>query len=361
MAKPKLVLHIGHSKCGSTAIQRYLLSNQHKLAAQGCYLFGADLRVGKEGPVKGVPNAIIDDKTNWDAAAEHVRDAAALAGPGERFVLTAEALGQPRQAEFVSKFIHAYDVKLIHYIRRQDDWCYSAWKQWQLKRGVRLHDWVDRCVDKLLPSYAKTFQSYRDIGIGVEEYRLKVLDSVFLGAWGLLGDFCSDAEIDATGFNPIPGYLNPNFDRALLDVFRASPFLFEDQHDNRPFNWVQERVSDEALSRRGGLTLGQSHRIMDAHCEDNELLCSTFFADRSEEFWRAFSAPDADGRASFANADPKQQRLAELEDEVEDLRRALGYLIGVMIDQDGNLPDEARRRELVRLWRGARGVSEDDV
>jgi len=353
MTKPELILHIGHSKCGSTTIQRTLLANQGLLRDQNVFLFGRDLACSRDDHVKGMPNALLDNGDHWDHAADQVIAAAGAANTGDRFILSAEILGQPRMAGFARRLLNSFEIRIIHYIRPQTDWCYSAWKQWQVKRGLGLQEWVDRCTRGPLPTFWEAYEGYRDAGFDTDRYDMRILNRDFLSGGDLLTDFCHMTEIDADSFKHPAGQSNPNVDHALLEVFRASDYLFRDSRDNRAFEWVLRNLPEDVVRRRGGLTDAQQKQIMDAHQASNQAICDRFFSDRADAFWALFSAKNS-GRTP--DLSPEQARIRQLEGELEDLRRVVGYLFAAQISKDDSLPDPAIMEEAVKQWRETQGI-----
>lgn len=331
MSKPRLILHVGHSKCGSTSIQRFLVANRAKLAQQDIYIFNSDLKASADTPFRGLPNSVIANKNNWPQAVEAVISAARSGGPQDTFILTAECLSQPSKVQFITSFIDIFDTKVIHYIRRQDEWCYSAWKQWRLKQGKTLSEWVEFCTDRTFPRFIDTFRSYDAAGVDSGNYRMKILDSRFLLAGDLLQDFCYEAQIEAKDFEQPSQTANPGIDRALLEVLRSANFMFQDQHDNAPFHWLIANFSDNVTRRRGRLSSTQSQRILEAHYESNKKLCDLFFSDRAKALWDVFG-PEKDKDLAEDEPDaPTARRVNELERQIEDTRRALGYLLEFMM------------------------------
>ncbi|WP_203291062.1 hypothetical protein [Maricaulis parjimensis] len=353
MPKPKLLLHIGHSKCGSTTIQRTLLANQDQLKEQKVFLYGRDLSSSREGSVKGMPNAVLNDAEHWKTAAEQVASVVEQAGENDTYILSAEILCQPRMAGFVAHLTEYFDSRIIHYIRPQTDWCYSAWKQWQVKRGLKLQEWVDHCSGNHLPAFWQAWENYRDTGFTPDSYSMRILNRAFLHEGDLIADFCQWAGLDPTGWTRPVEQSNPNVDHALLEVFRASESIFSNSRDNRAFDWAVKRLPEEVVKRRGGLTAAQEQQILSAHQVHNTEICAQFFSERAEDFWSLFSARKTESEDTLPE---DQLRIQQLETELEGLRRVVGYLINVMVEQDKSLPSQAIMEAAVKQWRETQGI-----
>ena len=353
MSKPELILHIGHSECGSTTIQRTLLANQDHLSEQRVFLFGRDLACSRDGRVKGMPNALLDNADHWESAAGQVIAATSEAEEGDRFILSAEILSQPRMAGFAARLLDTFDARIIHYIRPQTDWCYSAWKQWQVKRGLGLQEWVDHCSKGPLPTFWEAYEGYGEAGFDTDRYDMRILHRDFLHAGDLFADFCRQAGIDGEGFKRPSEQSNPNVDHAILEVFRASDHLFRNSRDNRAFEWVLKNLPEDVIRRRGGLSPAQQKQVMSAHHAANQAICDRFFSDRAKAFWALFSVKGAE---NAPEGPPEEARIRQLESELEDLRRVVGYLFAAQISKDTSLPDPAMMEEAVRKWRETQGM-----
>ena len=96
----------------------------------------------------------------------------------------------------------------------------------------------------------------------------------------------------------------------------------------------------------------QSRQIMDAHRKVNETICEIFFPDRSEDFWKVFRTYESEDPNEPEYGETVKQRLLNLEQELEDTRRAIGYLMEFLIDNHADdLPNENRRKQVAELWR----------
>jgi hypothetical protein len=128
MSDPRLVLHPGHPKCGSSSIQHALLSNIKALEERGV-IFPAQrpnriFRQACERPdsailaewLKGI--LAKTRRAGGDTVVISAED------PGVRRLITE---GRPIQELFRRCF---RTVDVIYYVRRQDDWMVSQWQQW---------------------------------------------------------------------------------------------------------------------------------------------------------------------------------------------------------------------------------------
>ena len=76
-------------------------------------------------------------------------------------ILSAENLANPGMAELFSGFDSQFEISVIFYVRPQFQWIPSAWKQWGLKTGVALGDFVSQCIEDRTPSFRAGIESWK--------------------------------------------------------------------------------------------------------------------------------------------------------------------------------------------------------
>jgi len=54
-----------------------------------------------------------------------------------------------------------FEVDVIFYLRPQFQWIPSAWKQWELKRGMSLNDFVAHCINTGRPRFKLGIETWR--------------------------------------------------------------------------------------------------------------------------------------------------------------------------------------------------------
>lgn len=131
-SKPRLVIHIGSTKTGSTFIQHFLEQNRAALLRAGVYVPEVGLFWQKERPHKQaghahfVPQAVKGET----ALKEHVEAVLVLAeGRIHTVILSSEAYFlNPKAIELARQFAE-YEVEMVTYLRRQDDWANSQYAE----------------------------------------------------------------------------------------------------------------------------------------------------------------------------------------------------------------------------------------
>ena len=148
MKRKRLILHIGMHKTGSSSVQRYFSRNRIVLRRMGvCYprSFGSDgapqpkhnaifTTISHEADY-GTPHPILGSSTAAiDAICSEIE-----AAPGDLGVISAEGLSgeRPVFAEKMASLAERFDVTVVIFVRRQDHWVESFYKQMVISRDVR--------------------------------------------------------------------------------------------------------------------------------------------------------------------------------------------------------------------------------
>lgn len=175
--KKRLVLHIGMHKTGTSSVQRYFSRNRAILRRMGvCY----PKSIGVSGE-RQPKHAAIFDAISHEAdfgvhhpvlgpAAELLNQAAAEieAAPGRLGVLSAEGLSgeRPVFAAALADLGARFDATVVIFVRRQDHWVESFYKQMVLSRDVRetrsFHEFVQAVSTNQHMDYARIIGWWRD-------------------------------------------------------------------------------------------------------------------------------------------------------------------------------------------------------
>lgn len=148
LAKKRLILHIGMHKTGTSSVQRFFSRNRMMLRRMGvCY----PPSIGPDGRAQPKHNAIfaaISHEADFGAPhpslgpAHRVIDRTADAidaAPGQIGVISAEGLSgeRPVFAKAMAPLAERFDLHIAIFLRRQDHWVESFYKQMVLNRDVR--------------------------------------------------------------------------------------------------------------------------------------------------------------------------------------------------------------------------------
>ena len=284
----ELILHIGGAKCGSSAIQAYLRQNAETLIDRNVVVPGKALDFFSE--VTGEQIWAFEDAAASTESTEglagkltHLFEKADERGTG-KIVLSAENICN--HASLAPVLAHACGnrpVKVVFYVRRQDDFLISGWQQWHLKVfdtvEAYLADRVGRvaCWHSMIEPWAEA--------LGDDNIKVRPFVREHLKNQDVVADFCDVIGIDQTGLTPLPRTANPSFDEALARLAHRVRDVFDGPHDNRFYETMVRLLGANALKKDSAsslLTLETRHHILARYAEENELLKNRFLPELGE-------------------------------------------------------------------------------
>jgi hypothetical protein len=334
--KPTLYLHIGHSKVASTSIQDFLEANLDALRDRGYLVADLDFRFPTTGSKAANPVGELERlKAMGTAGAQEVAKRmrtlhAELTAKGSRFdkaVISAENLCNPGFAELFASTLDLFDVRLVYYIRRQDEWLISAWKQWGIKEGKSLDDFCLEGTATRYPAFTVCLKRWEKLAASVH---LKPLHKSALFEGSVTKDFARAIALPPDGLRH-PGIRNASFDASVLEVLRYSPHLFQHRDDDRIFHFLESFLSKEVEPMRSLLTQETRQRLFDYFESENRSLHGQFF-------------PEADFEAVFGLGKDESQERPSTSPEL--VMRFLGLQLRGIMDLQGRV--DALEKQLDR-------------
>lgn len=175
--KKRLIIHIGMHKTGSSSVQRYFSRNRAVLRRMGlCYprSIGA---AGERQPKHAALFDAISHEADFNAPHPALGPSGALiekiaaeieAAPGRLAVLSAEGLSgeRPVFAKALAPLGARFDATIVMFLRRQDHWVESFYKQMVLSRQVReargFHEFVAAQSTREHMNYKQIADWWRD-------------------------------------------------------------------------------------------------------------------------------------------------------------------------------------------------------
>jgi hypothetical protein len=319
--RSRLVIHAGFAKCGNASIRTALFQNFEKLKKQSVFVFDKNLRIART-PEDLIGTSIWSVERARNKSADLMQrlggEIAAISKRKEDHVaiLSAENLANPGMAELFSGFDSQFAVSVIFYVRPQLQWIPSAWKQWELKKGRPLSDFVSQCIEAHRPAFRSGIDAWKNALPAAKLHVRFLVEELLTGGdpaqdfFGLLGLSASDYKVDAER-------RNPSLDVSILHVLSKNPHLFSGIHDNS-LTLALTRVLPKKfrLTNVQMLSAEQEARIEETFREENLWLLNTFCSEVDvDRIYQTYFTPRKTGA-----------RYSEMSD-VDLIYRCLGIML----------------------------------
>jgi hypothetical protein len=296
----KLIVHIGAGKCGSSAIQEYLKLNAPALRARGVLVPGGDLAPGD--PVLGSQiaffNQLLSDTeaahishqpTRADATTIVMSRLSVLRDEMQRdrlhtMILSAENLSN--EAAFSHLLAHAkalFDIHIVAYIRRQDEYLSSSWGQWYCKMYPNIDAYLTARMPQDGDWYTMLSPWLEDFG--AQRMHVRRYGRAYLHNGDVVDDFFKLMQLPVDATDQKVGSINESNHESLIALAHRVQDCFTSVHDTTFYH-----VMNEAL--------GETHRppktkpylfdfpkrteIMLAYAESNERVRATYFPELAQ-------------------------------------------------------------------------------
>ena len=283
--KPRLFVHIGGPKCGSSAIQAFLKNNKKALLQQGYAVPTANFerRSRTTGDQVGFYKSLIGNEDAPRVMRKKVSQLletvkAKTATPS--VITSAENLSSTIGCQrFFEELREDFDLKIIAYIRRQDDFLMSGWQQWSLKQPIDFWAWLTRVVGSQGNWFA-ILEPWREV-YGKENMAVRLFEKDKLFRNDLLHDFCHLIDADEAGLDFDIGTENPTYSIAVQEFADNAHHLFENAHDNKFYLMIEDLTGSRFHkdSNASFLTHAQRDSIMLRYKQCNKKIKETYFTD----------------------------------------------------------------------------------
>lgn len=345
--KPELIVHIGRPKVGSTALQGFLNQNRNALLERGvCYpktglYHGASHKFSLVF-LPGLPDyPVVKDvnpKALYADLAEEIRRSGA-----SRAVISSEHFWLVKPTDPAALLKRDFDVRILVYLRRQDDVLVSSYVQ-EVRGGTQS---LDRSMDAYLedPGRLKLLDYDAVLGswekaFGRDRIQVRLYEAIAPGQ-GIEADFLSALGLNAGGgFKFGSGRKNTSPSLDLLRLLEEARRFPVGELSHRQLSGILTEVSaalegDERFEPSRLISDEQRRRVLD------------FFADSNA---RLFSRYDCDGARfpEFVASGVDRSGLPEV--ELDRIQRAL---LGVVAYQQRQIQILISR--VNHLERGASG------
>jgi len=280
----RLILHIGAARCGSSSLHRYLAANASALRSNGIML--PDRMLGISGDITGEqvrffqellkirrPHVVVRDKLK----ALSVRMAATgmhtmiVSAP----ILMSEAIFPAACAAALTLF---RDVRIVSYIRRQDDYLISAWCRWWFKRYPSIGDYIGSALRKeadwsgILRSWERVF--------GRNCITVRLFEQGSLLADDIVEDFLDTLRISRNGCAANPARVNVTMDETLIEIAGDVGEVFASHQETEFLKLATELLGNSAAKTYVGsrlLSLNERRAILGRYEDGNEAVRGKYF------------------------------------------------------------------------------------
>lgn len=326
--KPRVILHIGGAKCGSSAIQAYLSLNADALASRGVGVPG--VRLDFVSPLTGEQIWFFEDAmatgdvSGIQIAVRHLVDEACARGLSDVIISAENLCNHPALAAGFAEVLSGVETRVVFYVRRQDDFLISSWQQWNLKRFDAIEMFLkqrvgkDACWLRMITPWAEAFGDDRIVVRPFVRDLLRNRDVV--------ADFFAVIGISQDDLAPLSKNANPSFDEALARLAHRVRDVFDGPHDNRFYDVMARLLGDAALKRGSAsslLDLPVRRDIVAQYSAENAALQARFLPDVGPE--GLFDMPSV----ADVNAQTEAEKLSE---DIAMLTRAV-YALACRVEE----------------------------
>ena len=276
----RIIIHAGFGKCGSTSIQAALFRNFAKLQKDGISLFGKELRIARTPGDWEVPIwALEQAKEKRENLAHRLRDGiTSVTRPNtdQIEILSAENLENPQMAPLFAGLDSQFEVSVIFYLRPQFQWIPSAWKQWELKSGMSLNDFVSSCINTGRPWFKLGIEAWRR-ALPLATLHVRFLIRELLTGGDPVRDFFHLIGLPPERYDIETQPENPSLDFSILHVLSKNPHLFSGIHDNRLMDGLTRAVPKKFQSTNIQMLSRETEaRIEERFRDENLWLLNTY-------------------------------------------------------------------------------------
>jgi len=292
-----LVLHPGHSKCGSTTIQDFIYENRKVLLKRGVFI--PDINFNFSGDSKYQFNLTQTPRAYFAKLQSGEIPLSDLEVKLDKLVESAEKLGCRRVVLSAENLINSIglpttagihkllnkkfsSVNVVYYIRKQSDLFVSAWQQWAHKKGESLEDYTERMM-------STSFGDFLFIVNKLNNYYPNKNINVFPLSKGalknndLIEDFCFRAKLNPKGLKLKVKSSNSGLSSALCKTMSDISEAYKDVHDQEVKQAITTLTPYSKKIRekkyRSDISASMMSRLCERFEENNKELANKYFPD----------------------------------------------------------------------------------
>ncbi|WP_299733510.1 hypothetical protein [uncultured Tateyamaria sp.] len=305
---PRLILHIGSQKTGSTSIQTFLTQHPDKMAEAGL----SYVKAGR-GPAAHNKLAFKRDTEQFPVLMKRLV-AEVENDPDKTHVISAEMLFTTRMARSMAEYLPddlRAETQVIAYIRRQDKFLEAMYKQ-VVKTG-RFKGTAQQYAQKRETAlmYSKILGTYAD-GFGADNVKVLPYERPQFLEGDVILDMCGHLGMSNVTRDDLPEkFSNITLSREVSEMLG----LISNTTDINIAELIRVIIRNEA---EGAFYSGDSYspmerrEIADKYVEDNELVRATYRPDLDSLFDLSDLAGDLDNAGIPPEEQVKRLRQAQI-------------------------------------------------
>jgi hypothetical protein len=326
----RLIIHAGFAKCGNASIRLALFQNFWKLQKDNVFVFDKDLKIARarEDLIGTSIWSLERARKKAENLTQRLRDEIASVSKrkvNQLVILSAENLANPGMAELFAGLDDQFQVCVILYVRPQLQWIPSAWKQWGLKTGVPLSDFVSQCIEAHRPSFRLGIESWKST-LPAAKLHVRFLIQELQTGGNPAHDFFDLLGLSSDKYDIENETRNPSLDVSVLHVLAKNPHLFSDIHDNSLMLALTRVLPKKFRSTNiQMLSAEQEARIEKCFYDENLWLLNTFCSGMDvDRIYRTYFTPRK-AEARYSNMS-----------DVDLIYRCLGIILESIAFGDGD-------------------------
>lgn len=283
----KIILHIGASKTGSSAIQSFMRLNHDYFSENGFFIPDSHLR--KSPKISGEHVMVLQelmtdpDKSRVIDAFDFLRD---TVSDDQTILISAENLSNLGRHALLEKALEGFDVEVILYIRRQDDLLQSAWQQWHSKIESDFNGWLIKGL-RQYGHWDRLINQWESV-VGEENVKVRIFERSEMAGGDLLRDF-----LDCLGLDPMTeepefdvGTVNPSYSDLITPLVAGNSNIFKDANDSAFYHMVGRLTGDTYVKQQKVSLMSRQQResTMFFYRDINQRVCKKSFNGRKQLF-----------------------------------------------------------------------------
>ena len=279
--RSRLFIHAGFAKCGSASIRTALFQNFRTLQKDNVFVFDKDLKIARTAAdlvgssIWSLEQARKQSENLTGRLRAEITPLLKRKG-NHVAILSSENLANPGMADLLAGLESQCDLSVVFYLRPQLQWIPSAWKQWGLKTGASLNDFVARCLDSCTPAFRRDIEIWKNT-LPSANFHVRFLIPELLAGGSPARDFFNLLGLPEKEYRFESEARNPSLDVSVLHALSKNPHLFSDVHDNRLMLALTRALPKKFRSRNiEMLSAKQAARIEECFRDENRWLLDTY-------------------------------------------------------------------------------------